>query len=151
MAKRILYKVTAFHCMRCGGVTEPTKKYCEYCERELKANGFFNSRRLNLRIMLEGQNGLVNFNDIASLDTIHNPQTIDCTTLEDTHRVAVRSESRSFDFTIFATQRGSELFGLINSYPKKTRIEVVNGDFDGAYEMTSYFVYETQDKAKCCG
>ena len=126
--------------MKCGGVIDPNKKYCDYCEREIKAKGFFNSRNLNLRLLIEGKNGLINFNDIMAIETTSYTPTIDCTTLEDDYsrRIVKKKEDITFDFTIFDTARGRELFSLLNTKPMKTRVEMVSGFTDKAWEMTTY-------------
>ncbi len=153
--KKILYKVTAFHCQRCGGITEPAKKYCEYCERELKAKNLFNPRILNMRVLIEGKNGLVNFNDISSINTeTTRNNIIDCTMLEDNRRhymSGIRDNTR-FEFDIFATERGNELYTLLRNDLCKTRVEVVNGNFEQAFEMTSYIgnVYTEIEATKLC-
>ena len=134
MAKKILYKVTAYHCPRCGGVTEPTKKYCDYCERELGL------RRLNknkMRLIVDcGE--YVYFDAITNIITTETYNMIEATTLEDTHRKMISSPvvDRNMEVTFAMDKRGRELLNLGLDKIKRIRLENIEADI--GYEQDAY-------------
>lgn len=134
MAKKILYKVTAYHCPRCGGVTKPTKRYCEYCERELGL------RRLNknkMRLIVDcGE--YVYFDAITNIITTETYNMIEATTLEDTHRKMISSPivDRNMEVTFTMDERGRELLNLGLNKIKRIRLENIEADI--GYEQDAY-------------
>lgn len=134
MAKKILYKVTAYHCPRCGGITEPTKKYCEYCERELGL------RRLNknkMRLIVDcGE--YVYFDAITNIITTENYNMIEATTLGDSHRKMISSPvvDRTMEVTFNMDERGRELLKLGLYKIKRIRLENIEADI--GYEQDAY-------------
>ena len=141
MAKKILYKITAYHCPRCGGVTEPTKKYCDYCERELKLEKFTkDNRSLKVRLLVDCCRDYVNFNEITSIDSVPNePQYIDCTLLDDykVTRIKEVEYEPTMDLYMPFTFRGRELASLISTneiYKMRIEYQGCNG-FAGAFDI----------------
>lgn len=134
MAKKILYKVTAYHCPRCGGVTKPTKRYCEYCERELGL------RRLNknkMRLIVDcGE--YVYFDAITNIITTENYNTIEATTLGDSCRKMISSPVvyRTMEVTFNMDERGRELLKLGLYKIKRIRLENIEADI--GYEQDAY-------------
>lgn len=132
MAKKILYKVTAYHCPRCGGITEPTKKYCDYCERELGL------RRLNknkMRLIVD-YGEYVYFDAITNIITTENYNMIEATTL--THRKMISSPvvDRTMEVTFNMDERGRELLKLGLYKIKRIRLENIEADI--GYEQDAY-------------
>lgn len=148
MAKKILYKITAYHCPKCGGATEPTKKYCDFCERELLAQQYLKERKLKKRVLIDCGKDFVNFNEIIDVGTIADePQVIDCTCLEDHHLhhiQGVRASSPTFDFVIPLTDRGKELNSLIDNERHKVRFEVASLGREMACEMDGFISSEVR-------
>lgn len=136
MAKKILYKVTAYHCPRCGGVTEPTKKYCDFCGRDLKLR---RENHINRARMLIDCGNYVFFDEIKRVDTVITPSTLEVTTLEDTRRRFIRGTNVNRELTVTFlsnTERGRELFALPLSGIHKIRFEMLESDL--GYEQECY-------------
>ena len=134
MAKKILYKVTAYHCPRCGGITEPSKRYCEYCERELGL------RRLNknkMRLIVD-YGEYVYFDAITNIITTENYNTIEATTLGDSCRKMISSPvvNRTMEVTFNMDERGRELLKLGLYKIKRIRLENIEADI--GYEQDAY-------------
>ena len=143
MAKRILYKVTAYHCPKCGGITEPSKKYCEYCERELLLQRYEGKRNVKSRFLIYCANDYVYFNEILQLESDrHEPQIIDTTTLDDYymhHRAGIQ-EPPKFEIELPFNARGRELFSLIDfrkSYKMRIEMQLGNG-LGTAWDVDSF-------------
>ena len=136
MAKRILYKVRAYHCPRCGSPTEPTKKYCDFCERDLDIRREGNRSRV--RMLIDFGN-YVYFDEIKQIDTVSTPSIIECTTLVDTRRHFIQARKEDTRFTVDMasnTDRGRELLSLAFSGVHKVRFEF--SDRDLSYEQECY-------------
>ena len=141
MAKKILYKVTAYHCPKCGGATEPTKIYCDYCERELMAQKFLRERQNHMRVLIDCGKDFVNFNEILTVGALDSePETIDCTMLEDTKTRYITGirQNPTFGFEIPLTDRGKELNALIDGSMHKVRYEMCYLGMEMAYEMDAF-------------
>lgn len=135
MAKKILYKTKAYHCPRCGGITEPTKKYCEFCERDLAIRSESKYKGM-IRILIDCGN-YVFFDSIRKFEPIEHAHEIDCTCLEDTRRTVIRSVP-DYEFRIWmpTTERTAELMKLPYSGIKNVRVEIPYNDV--SFEMQSY-------------
>lgn len=135
MAKKILYKVTAYHCPRCGGVTNPTKKYCDYCSRDL------NIRRKKhncIARMLIDCGEYVFFDEIKQIETFQTPS-IDCTTLEDDRRNYIKgivTDSKMSVVMATDTDRSRELLSLAFNGIHKVRFELLGADL--GFEQECY-------------
>lgn len=66
----------AFHCSRCGGLTQPGKDLCPFCSQEV--NEYFNASANSVRVIVNGiyLNGIYN---VGELD--YSPKEIDTTSL----------------------------------------------------------------------
>lgn len=135
---KTLYKVTAYHCPRCGGVTRPDKKYCEYCERELLDNKMFVKQKPRFRILVEGNNGLINFNGIRSFNIEQEPIAIETTTLDSTWERYVPGNSSTLNLEMPLTERVAELVYWAKRGQKRIRFEARYGKFAQALEAQSY-------------
>ena len=139
MAKKILYKVTAYHCPRCGGITEPTRKYCEYCERDLAIRSKNQNR---VRLLIDCGN-YVFFDSIKKIDFTSTPQIIDTTMLGDCRQHYIKGlYDNKFKVDMMATARTAELFQLEYTGLHKIRLECL--DIDMAYEQESYRIFLLQ-------
>ena len=136
MAKKILYKVTAYHCPRCGGVTDPKKKYCDYCSRNLEIRRKENKPRA--RILIDC-NDYILFDSIKRVETVSTPSLIEISTFDDSRRSFIRGaecENRlSLTFNT-GTDRGRELFRLPFSGIHKIRFELLDADL--GYKQKCY-------------
>lgn len=138
---KTLYKVTAYHCPRCGGITNPNKKYCEYCERELLDNKMFVEQNPKFRILVEGNNGLVNFNGIRSFNIEQDPVAIETTTLDGTwerYVPGMADYNSMLNVELPLTVRVLELVRQIKIGKKRIRFEAKYGEFAQALEAQSY-------------
>lgn len=136
MAKKILYKVTAYHCPRCGGVTNPTKKYCDYCSRDLAIRRDGNR---NIVRMLIDCGDYVFFDEIKAIETVQTPPMIDCTMSVDGTRHAIRGRARENEISVVMatdTDRSRELLSLAYSGIHKVRFELIGADI--GYEQECY-------------
>ena len=142
MAKKILYKVSAFHCPRCGGIAEPTKKYCEFCERELLLQKYSGEKPvMRSRILIDCGEDYVNFNEVRSIEVNTAPNTIEASRLEDSYVHTIRgvSTSSEIEFSMPYTRRGFELQrGIDRGKVHKIRVESVCGNYDYAFEADGY-------------
>lgn len=140
---KTLYKVTAYHCPRCGGITNPNKKYCEYCERELLDNKMFVKQKPEFRILVEGNNGLVNFNGIRSFNIEQEPIAIDTTSFNSIWKKyvpGIADYSSTLNLEMPLTERVAELVYWAKRGIRKIRFEVKHGDFAQALEAQSYLL-----------
>lgn len=135
MAKKILYKVTAYHCPRCGGVTKPTKKYCDYCSRDLAIRRDGNK---NIVRMLIDCGDYVFFDEIKAIETVPTTPMIDCTMLGDSTRHVFRGRRENEISVVMATDtdRSRELLSLAYSGIHKVRFELIGADI--GYEQECY-------------
>lgn len=135
MAKRILYKVEKYHCPKCGAGTDPRKKFCEWCGRDLNIRQE-NKNKDKFRLLVNcGE--YVFFDDIYRLQQNTSVPEIECTCLEDTQRHSVfGTPVMSFEIEMFCTDRARELMELPYQGIKDIRFEHLG--FDKAYEMQSF-------------
>ena len=144
MAKKILYKVTAYHCPRCGGVTEPTKKYCDYCSRDLTIRKKDHSNTFRLLIDL---GNYIFYDEIMDLSMQERVESIDTTCLEDCRRRIVMSPpTHDFKITIPFTDSGREL--ISKNYRGIHKIRFEHLGLDQAYETESYIGSSSIDIGK---
>lgn len=142
MAKKILYKIKAYHCPRCGGITEPTKKYCEYCERDLALRSE-NHGSKKVRLLIDCGN-YVYFDSISNIEFTQTPQMIECTTLEDTTRHCVVGKyDQNFSVEMPLQQRAMELLNLQYSGIHRIRLEHLG--LDMSYEQACYIANTTSE------
>lgn len=135
MAKKILYKVTAYHCPRCGSPTEPTKKYCDYCERDLAIRSK-NHGNNKIRLLIDCGN-YVFFDNIINFENTSTPQTIDCTTLDDSYcRTITGINYNTFSVTMPSSARTAELFRLDYKGIHRIRFEHLGTDI--GFEQECY-------------
>ena len=133
MAKKILYKVTAYHCPRCGAVTEPTKKYCEYCERDLSIRRDNKSR---VRLLIDSGDYIF-VDTVKNIEFVSTPQVIEATCLEDTYtRTILGNYSRRFSVDLDSNGRTLELSPFFKDGIHKVRLECL--DMDLGYEQECY-------------
>lgn len=150
MAKKILYKTTAYHCPKCGGITEPTKKYCEYCERDLSIRSENHNGRA-IRLLVDCEN-FIYFDSLTRLEFINNHPTIECTCLEDTHRRMIQGKPE-VKFTIWmpTNRRSVEILKQDYLGLKTIRLEHLGADL--SFEAESYIsnagidMFQTSDIA----
>ena len=136
MAQKILYKTTAYHCPRCGGITEPTKKYCEFCERDLKLLSE-NHNDYKMRLLVDcGE--YIYFDNLIKFDMSEQIESIDATCLEDTSRTTLYSKAMGRDIfiTLPRSRRTSELLSLPYMGIRKIRFEHLGVDL--GFECESY-------------
>jgi len=135
MAKKILYKVTAYHCPRCGGVTKPTKKYCDYCSRDLNIR---REKHNCIARMLIDCGEYVFFDEIKQIETFQTPS-IDCTTLEDSRRICIKGAVTDNKISVVMdtnTDRSRELLSLAYNGIHKVRFELLGADL--GFEQECY-------------
>lgn len=147
---KTLYKVTAYHCPKCGGITKPGKRYCEYCGRDLIDEKSFITQIPKARILVEGSNGLVNFNTMREFSfEEEQPPAIEATSLADTTFKRYVPRIAYSVFTINAelafSQRTGELISLIGNSVKKIRFELKLPGYEMALEARSYIHKEVID------
>ena len=120
---------------RCGGITEPTKKYCDYCERDLALRNKNHGQNM-VRLLIDCGN-YVFFDNILDLSFMSTPQTIECTCLEDTHRRYVNGiDCNKFFVTMPFNARTAELSQL--DYKGLHRIRLEHLGADKGYEQECY-------------
>lgn len=135
MAKKILYKVTAYHCPRCGGITEPTKKYCEYCERDLAIRSEHHGWD-KVRLLIDCGD-FVYHDSIKRIDFHETPQVIETSCLEDGYRRYIKgNEERRFTVKFLLCKRSLELLKLNHDGLHKIRLEHLGRDI--GYEQECY-------------
>jgi uncharacterized OB-fold protein len=142
MAKRILYKTKAYHCPKCGGITDPTKKYCEYCGRELKVRtDIWHSP---LRILIDSGN-YVYWDEIMNVQFGPKPEQIECTMSGDSYRhyIQPRAVSESIEIVVPMTWRSAELMELDFKGLHDIRFEFIGRDREHAWECKSYIQNKT--------
>lgn len=127
MAKKILYKVRAYHCPRCGSATEPTKTYCDYCMRDLSIRSLVHNR--NKQRLLIDCGDYVYFDSIKSVEIIETPQYIDSIYKSGGY-------DRRFSIEMFLSERSKELLKLNFSGMRNIRFEHLGKDF--SYEQKCY-------------
>lgn len=133
MAKKILYKVTAYHCPRCGGITEPTKKYCEYCERDLSIR---RDNKTKVRLLIDFGNYIF-YDTVRNIEFVSTPSYIEATCLEDTYsRRIVSNYNEKFSVDLLACDRSLELPHIKSEGIHKVRLECL--DMDLGYEQECY-------------
>lgn len=137
MAKKILYKTTAYHCPKCGGITDPRKRFCDYCSRDLNIrHEYKNKNKFRL---------LVNCGDYVFFDEIYRmrqntevPQ-IEASCLEDYSCQIFEGIPRmDFEIEMYLTQRANELLSMLHEGINNIRFEHLG--FDKAFEMQSAVV-----------
>lgn len=136
MAKKILYKIKAYHCPKCGGITDPKKKYCEYCGRELIVRtDIWHSP---LRLLVDSGN-YIYWDEIMDFNMDIEPQIIDCTCLEDTTRryLKPRNTERKFQVVLPMTWRTAEILQADYKGIHNIRFEYL-GKREAAMECESY-------------
>lgn len=132
--KKILYKVKAYHCPRCGGVTEPTKKYCDYCGRDLTKRK--KDRTNDFRLLIDNGNYIF-YDELKKITIQERIERLDATCLEDTYRKIIQSPvTHDFSIQIPCTERGMELAKYRYNEIHKIRFE--NLVCDLAYESEVY-------------
>lgn len=134
MAKKILYKVTAYHCPRCGGVTEPTKKYCDYCERDLTIRKKDHTN--DFRLLIDSGN-FIFYDELINFTMYERAESLEVTCLNDVSRQIIQSPV-THDFTIQLplTRRGTELAKHHYGGVHKIRFEHLG--VDRAFETVAY-------------
>ena len=135
MAKKILYKVTAYHCPRCGSACEPTKKYCDYCQRDLSLRRKDQNKN-KVRLLIDCGN-YVFFDEIKNIQFQERRESLEVTTLEDTYRREILAPS-TYDFEIQMplSDRGRELLKLGYTGIHKIRFEHLG--IDQGFESEAY-------------
>lgn len=140
MAKKILYKIKAYHCPKCGGITDPAKKYCEYCGRDISLRT--ENKQKQMRLLIDSGN-YVFWDELWDVH-FSDAQTLDCTTLEDETRHMIYTPPRlEFSIKLPMTSRGWELRSLNYRNKHKVRFEMSNADM--AFE-TECFIYDMNYK-----
>ena len=135
MAKKILYKVTAYHCPRCGSPTEPTKKYCDYCSRDLAIRNKDHNKN-KFRILIDCGN-YVFFDSLRNIEIIEKPSMIDATMLEDGTRRFLQGTPECRMIVDFAlSERSMELMKLNYLGFHKIRLEHLG--LDVSYEQECF-------------
>ncbi len=136
MAKKILYKTTAYHCPRCGGTTEPTKKYCEFCERDLGIRSE-NHNKNAIRLLVNCEE-FIYFDSLTRFETIGDCRTLDCTCLEDNQRHYMEPRGYGMRFTIWlpSNRRSIEILNRNYQGIKTIRLEHLGADI--GFEAESY-------------
>ena len=135
MAKKILYKIKAYHCPRCGSPTEPTKKYCDYCSRDLAIRNKDHNKN-KFRILIDCGN-YVFFDSLKNIEIIETPSIIDVTMLEDVTRRFLHGTPESRIVMDFAfSERSAELMKLGYQGLHKIRLEHLG--LDTSYEQECY-------------
>ena len=142
MAKKILYKVTAYHCPRCGGVTDPKKKYCDYCSRDLEIRRKENKRQI--RMLIDCGN-YVFFDEVRNIKTTCTPTMIEVSTLADGRCSFIKGRQENTLSVTMATdtERGRELSELLHSGIHKVRFELLYADL--GYEQECYVTKISQN------
>ena len=154
MAKKILYKVKAYHCPKCGSPTDPAKKYCDYCGRELKVRT--DMWHSHLRILIDSGN-YVYWDEIMDVKFGPKPEPLECTVLGDScrHYFQPRSMEENFKIVVPMTWRSAELFDLDFEGLHDIRFEFIGRDREHAWECKSYIQnkslegFGTGEIAKC--
>lgn len=137
MAKKILYKVKAYHCPRCGSPTEPTKKYCDFCKRDLAIRSKNHGDNM-IRLLVDCGN-FIFFDEIHKIEFEEERQYLDATCLGDSYvRQLVSPLTYNFKIKMLFTQRGLEL--LKTGYTGIHKIRFENLGSDQSYECDSYIV-----------
>lgn len=140
MAKKILYKIRAYHCPRCGSVTEPTKKYCEYCERDLAIRS---NNKNKIRLLIDCGD-YIYFDNISNIDLQERYEYLDATTLYDSMRQMIPSEPiYDISFKLPITLRGRELSSKLGQDYRSHKIRLEHLGANIAYEATALF-YSSQ-------
>ena len=132
------YRITAYHCPNCGGVTNPMENSCKYCDSIILLREYQGKlKQRQVRIMIDCGEDYIYFDRIMSLqqkisNNFGSYRDIDGLI----HRIAL-PEDREVDVDILLDNRGIELirkidFGKIYD----TRIEYLG--LDKAIEMKSY-------------
>lgn len=136
MAKKILYKIKAYHCPKCGSPTDPAKKYCDYCGRELKVRT--DVRENPIRLLIDSGN-FVYWDEILDIDIVPMSQSIECTTLSDSYSHFIQPSRINWDFKIVLpmTWRSIELRKLNYQGIHDIRFEYIKKGFEGAWECKS--------------
>lgn len=129
-----LYKITAYHCPRCGGIVNPKSKYCDWCGRELDiivpSIGVSESQ---VRILVERDNGYIHLNDLCSATYTEHPIYDNYRTVDGVLHRSIATQS-SVALSFYITQRCSETVDEIKNSQIKLRIE----QFDKAFELDGY-------------
>lgn len=142
MAKKILYKVTAYHCPRCGGITEPTKKYCEYCERDLAIRAE-NHNNQKCRLLVDCGN-FVYFDSVSNFEVISTRNCIDVSTVYDDRLVPFYGKTEDkFIIDLAFSERTNELNKLDWSGLHNVRVEHLGADI--GYEQRCYLEHSIID------
>ena len=147
MAKKILYKVTAYHCPRCGAACEPTKKYCDYCSRDLRLRQEVHNQN-KMRLLIDCNN-FIFFDEISKIEFQKKISTLDATVLEDTYkRIVCAPPTYDFEITVPFTERGLEL--LKHDYTGKHKIRFEHLGLDQGYESEAYIANSTVASTSFC-
>ena len=136
MAKKILYKITAYHCPKCGSTTDPNRKYCEYCSRDLNIRS--ENRNFDKFRLLVDHGNYIYYDGIKNIEFASHNNLIDVTTLDDSRRYCIQGNpTRTFTVDIpFTTNRGIELLAFGKSGVHNIRLEHLG--YDMSYETQAY-------------
>ena len=142
MAKKILYKIKAYHCPKCGGITDPAKKYCDYCGRELKVRT--DMWHSPMRLLIDSGK-YVYWDEIMDVEFEPEPLMIECTTAEDdyVHYIQPLKQTQDFKIVIPMTWRSAELMELDFKGLHDIRFEYIGRDWDHAWECKSFIQNKT--------
>lgn len=135
--KKDLYKITAYHCPACGGITKPNKRFCEYCGRDLGIRQN-NKKGFRARFLIDCGN-YIYFDNLHHFTIEESLQDVDC--VRDVsgylHRVYLPPQ-RKFELEFQLTERTREFLDKCQEGIHDTRIEVIDSKYELAFESKSY-------------
>ena len=132
-----MYKITAYHCPACGGATKPTSRYCNYCGRDL-GKRLANNHGFKARFLIDCGN-FIYFDNIHSMDIHEEAPDIDC--IRDANgylRRVYLPPQRKYDVNFLLSERAKEFLDRYDDGIHKTRIEIIYGKTQLAFESDAY-------------